>query len=237
MNKLLVLISLFVSSFFLFSFSEKIKAEEVVVDYDFDINEYITEEFLTVRDIVLNYLSTSDYSNYFIRYQYDGDNLYPYIIYLFNSAKLYTSDTSSVFYFTVDYSVYKIRRLNNEIYNSSSSSTLILPSSTFKVYLDGNVNFYSNNKTFKVNYNDLTYLVDNKNPIPFLYTIYKDINNVPEDNPHQEELNVLSNFYNTVIDKLEYISEVFVSNYIYLSILVIFLLIFVFELIFRRFLW
>ena len=54
--------------------------------------------------------------------------------------------------------------------------------------------------------------------------------------PHKEEKEVLESFYSLCIEKLKYLAEVFVSNYIYLAIIVIFIIIFIFKLINRRFL-
>lgn len=59
---------------------------------------------------------------------------------------------------------------------------------------------------------------------------------VPEE-PHKEEKQVLESFYILCIEKIKYLGEIFMSNYIYLTTLVVCILMFVFSLIFRRFLW
>lgn len=233
MNKLLVLISLFLSSFFLFSFS--VSAATSNIDISEDTYNLINDTFFTVKEEVEEYAKNNNFNTYFITY---SSNSYNVLFYNNTNNSNFicslSSDLSCVFYKAFTTGSY---RENSGLVVGGTTSSLIINSSSYKNYLYSNIGLKiidSSTSLLNLNYNGRTYEFVGGDTIYSIYDIYESI--TLEENPHQEEFNILSNFYNTVIDKLEYISEVFVSNYIYLSILVIFLLIFVFELIFRRFL-
>ena len=84
------------------------------------------------------------------------------------------------------------------------------------------------------NYGSSSYVInENDNYLP-IYDLYLKVSEISD--PHKEEKEVLESFYSLCIEKLKYLAEVFVSNYIYLAIIVIFIIIFIFKLINRRFL-
>ena len=235
MNKLLVLISLFLSSFFLFSFS--VSAATANIDISEDTYNLINDTFFTVKEEVEEYAKNNNFNTYFITY---SSNSYNVLFYNNTNNSNFicslSSDLSCVFYKAFTTGSY---RENSGLVVGGTTSSLIINSSSYKNYLYSNIGLKiidSSTSLLNLNYNGRTYEFVGGDTIYSIYDIYIDINNSSVDELHKEELNILSNFYNTVIDKLDYISEVFASNYIYLSILVIFLLIFVFELIFRRFL-
>lgn len=233
MNKLLVVISLFISSFFLFSLN--VNAATSNIDISEDTYNLINDTFFTFKEQVEEYAKNNNFNTFFIIYESNNYNAYFY-----NNTNNYnftcslSSDLSCVFYKSFSTGSY---REDSDFKVGGTTGSLIINSSSYNKYLYSNVNLSiidTSTSMLTLNYNGRSYEFTAGDKIFSIYDIYESI--TLEENPHQEELNILSNFYNTVIDKLEYISEVFVSNYIYLSILVIFLLIFVFELIFRRFL-
>jgi len=57
-----------------------------------------------------------------------------------------------------------------------------------------------------------------------------------QENPNQEEIDKVTNFYTIVIKKIEYLANEISNNYILLFVIGIFIVTFLFLLIFRRFL-
>lgn len=222
MKKLLIIITLFMSSFFLFC-NKEVKADITISDTDIDT--YITDDFLVMRDEVINQFTNYDYV-IFTR----SDN--SYIILIFESTDTITLDISSISFKGHDWYTYSSSSFNlvftNHSVNYNFNKIKILDSSR-KLY-------FISSTSFNIIYKDLVYNVNNTEPFVTYYDIYCDIHENDHSNPHQEEIDKLSNFYTLVIQKLAYLAETIASNYIYLSIIVIFILIFVFLLIFRRFL-
>ena len=235
MNKLLMLISLFLSSFFLFSFNAK--AATVSVSITEDTYNLINDTFFTFKEQVEEYALNNDYDTFFIVY-----DTIRYEAYFYKNIDNYdfscdlSSNTLNC-YFNLSFKIGSY--IENSDFYTTGSGILSINTYTFKKYLYSNIDLKIKDtatSSLTLKYSGQIYEFNAGDKFYSIYDIYKDINNLPEENPHKEELNFLSNFYNTVINKLQYISELFLSNYIYLSILVIFLLIFIFELIFRRFL-
>ena len=106
----------------------------------------------------------------------------------------------------------------------------------YKFFMDTNYDvattYNGDNSPLTIVYGDYTYSYEIYKPFPSLYEIY--VKSGAGGPDHTEEENILLNFYNLVIDRLSYLSTTFASNYVYLSIFVIFILVFVFELIIRR---
>lgn len=227
MKKLLTIITLFVSSFFFISLKEA-KADEII-NYDDNVLDTINDEFFTVRDIVINFAKENSY-NYLIQYKYSTY----YVYFIESSQTTYYSSSKLNFSNSINFSNYKI--VNGKLQMLNESTTLTLLFTDCSTILDSSIDIYHSLVTIKINYKDRSYIVDSTNKVPTIYDIYLDINNIVPTNPHQEELEKIESFYNVIIEKLSYIGEVLVSNYMYLSIIVIFLLILVFEMIFRRYL-
>ena len=216
MKKLLIIMTLFISSFFLFN--GDVKADVTISDGEIDT--YITDDFLASLDVINSRGYKVVVINYTDSYRY----------FIFNDSS--TVSISSTLFKVTGVTWYKWSGTGFSILTSNYSISYGL--SAIKIIYSSFDVFPTN--AFNVIYNDLTYSVGpDKNFITY-YDIYEDLNSVPEENPHQPEIDKLSNFYSLVIDKLSYLAEAIVSNYIYLSIIVIFILIFIFKLIFRRYL-
>ena len=79
-------------------------------------------------------------------------------------------------------------------------------------------------------------LFESNNEIfPSLYSVYTTYGNIEVSDIHKEEKETIASFYTICIEKIGYLSSQISSNYIYLSMITIFILIFVIELI-RRYL-
>lgn len=246
MKKVILSFAIVLSSFFIFNF--KVKADDINYSVDLSV---LNDNFYTLKNLSEKFiLDDTTYS----------DN---YIIYLFNN-KLYVSFIPLDVSYNVKCSFYNNKYLrclfssNLDRYVLKSSKDSISKSSTLAynqnyVYVvDTSFSFiplYSNfdlvfdfSSTYKIvfTYNDFS-TINNLTTADTLKTIYQ-INEEYEeykgilDNKHKEEKQVLENFYSLCIEKIKYLGEIFMSNYIYLAIIVIFIIIFIFKLINRRFL-
>lgn len=233
MKKFVFAFTILLSSFFFFNF--KVKA--VVKEYSFEINfDNINDTFFNIKTSAENYITSSTYDNFII---YTNESNY-FRVYFYNlnssSFKCYTYASFSCLLSPVTVYNYEFR--------SSSSSFSKLGFTSDPRFNNPNYLLYSSvpikMDNIRVNfiYDSFNYSIsenDNYLPIYDLYLKYQEyLGN--KDLVYQEEKEKLESFYILCIDKLNYLSEVFLSNYIYLSIIVIFIIIFVFKLIFRRFL-
>lgn len=241
MKKLLIIITLFVSSFFLISIKEA-NALELNRELDFSL---LNDETLTLKEELEDYVSTHTSFPYYIIYKpYNSSSVSAMVLKSsFNPTDIYYNVTSTypskvILYFGD--SVMTTYPLAN-LPNYANYFYLYFAPSSFAQIIYSNFDIpISEDLIINYTYNDFSYVdsVDTTNKITTLYDIYRNFNGeiIEEQNPHQEEIDKLGNFYTLCIGKLKYLSEVFLSNYIYLSIIVIFIIIFVFKLIFRRFL-
>lgn len=240
MKKLLIIITLFVSSFFLFSL-ENVKAYEYNVELDFSL----MEDTLSLKEKLDVFIETdTTYSDYYFIYSDNGT--IKYYIFLLDSSLDNLKMIVNNYAFGINYSgslkfgsYLSSISFNSGIsnatlwmYNSNNTSTIL--------YFNFNIEYAVSGHTVTYNYDDFSYtetfVVGNK--LSNLYDVYlkyqEHLGN--KELIHKEEIEKLGSFYTIVIEKLDYLVETIASNYIYLSIIVIFILIFVFLLIFRRFL-
>ena len=242
MKKLLIIMTLFMSSFFLFC-NKEVKAYEYTKEIDF----FSMDTVLSLKEKLDAFIETdTEYSDYYLIYSdFDGSIVY-YIIPLDGSLDNFSFSTDSSF-FGLRYgsSIKTGNDLNSIIIAGSSSSKFFYSyhKNNFSynvLYMNFDYYFTSGNSTITYTYNDFSVVnnLSSGNKFLTLYDVYLEYQNQLGniDEIHKEELEKVGSFYNIVIEKLGYLSETIVSNYIYLSIIVIFILIFVFLLIFRRFL-
>jgi len=226
MKRLFMFFSLMISSFFLFN--SHVSAD-VITTTD-DVEKFITEDFLNKRNIVINFAKENNY-DYLIMTDLSNSNVDPDYInyYFFDENATITLTSTSIK--NSSFSLYKIYSDNvlTFIHNYVNGSSYSIKNT---IILDSSRKIYSSD-TFNIVYNDNTYVVDQENSYKTYYDLYM-LDNVIED-PHQDELDILKSFYNICIEKIEYLSSQISYSYIYLSILAIFILIFVIELI-RRYL-
>ena len=229
MKKVILSFAIVLSSFFIFNF--KVKA---LSEYSFDISfDNINEDFFKIKSLAEDYLTNSDYDN-FVIYLRDS-NFYVYFFNL-NDSKIVCKNFAGFACF-----------INTYVYNyelsSTSSNLKKIGESNYPQFNDPNNFLYSSAKvsmedvTVTFSYNTFTYKINENDdylPVYDFYLKYNDIF-VPEE-PHKEEKQVLESFYSLCIEKIKYLGEIFMSNYIYLTTLVVCILMFVFSLIVRRFL-
>lgn len=237
MKKLLIIITLFMSSFFLFC-NKEVKAKEYI--YDFSGKETLINNdiypLVKAKAIELFNSYSGTYNNYVI-YHNGGQT---YGIAFFNNynnidAKLMLFDSYYLFDYGYDYLNYATsdginynkKSLSNFPQKNSSSECILYWSSGLYVS-------YSFNKiTLKLN--DYSYEISSIDEFIFLEELYNKSLNIEEENPHQEEIDKVTNFYTMVIEKIEYLANEISNNYILLFIIGIFIVTFIFLLIFRRF--
>ena len=243
MKKLLTIIALFVSSFF-FIFIEDAKAAE----YEFNVDlSLINEDFYTFKSTMEEFIKNdTTYSDKFIIVV--GNGTYQAIIFPLEHSYSVRCTIYSNTWFNLQWgasgSFPRVKGTNNytsyEISGNFANYDNYVYISFFPVYANFDIlmisDGYSSTVTYK--YEDFTTIntADGEDKFKTLYMINEEYQSFigNSDLVHKEELEKVESFYTTVIEKLSYLGEVIVSNYIYLSIIVIFILIFVFLLIFRR---
>ena len=213
MKKVILSFAIVLSSFFIFNF--KVKA---LSEYSFNITfDNINERFYKIKDLSENFLKTSDFNNFVI---YFNKNYSDYYVYFYNSDKdVVVCKSFGGFKCFIQTAV------DNYTFSSDSSKLTKAGSTNYPSFDDIKVNFNYGSSSYVINEND--------NYLP-IYDLYLKVSEISD--PHKEEKEVLESFYSLCIEKLKYLAEVFVSNYIYLAIIVIFIIIFIFKLINRRFL-
>lgn len=251
MKKLLIIMTLFLSSFFFLSLKE-VKADEYNIEFDnFD---YVGETFLEVKEAADQYIndSSNTYTDYLI---YISSGKFYYVA-AFSSL---SSDSSYCYLEYLDHvsdyrmlckaiSIGKILEYKNgslsnysavNPYSAVSYNPILTPKYS-NYFLYSTFDFiYTNTLDIDMSINikhlDFTLKVNNGDKIHSMYEFYNLYNSPVEENPHQEEIDKVTNFYSMIIEKIGYLADQIVNNYILLFIIGIFILIFVFLLIFRRF--
>lgn len=227
MKKLLSIMTLCLCSFF-FIFNEEVNAEDVFeVNYSIDAETYINEDFYKLQKLAKEY-ATNNGLYYFIF----GTSLY-----MTSSSEL-TSKGRTWFEFTYNGFICSYDLDTVSVTSCTQEQELNFAQSSTQLYklLDSSVIFYYSPYELSINYKDLSYSVNSTNKVPTLYEIYLEENNIVPTDPHQEEINKINNFYTIVIEKIGYLADQIATNYILLFTIGIFILIFTFLLIFRRFL-
>lgn len=221
MKKLYMIITLFVSSFFFASYEVKASYKEIT---DLDISTYITDDFLLSHEEAI-----ARGWKYIVVYD---SGTYKYFVLQNNSGNTvhYTLDSSNLKLSGVTW----YRWSNNKFSSVISNYNVTFSSSSISI-IDSSSDIFPTS-SFDIVYNNIFYPATIDKKIITVYDVYNDLINGPSGNPHQEEIEKVDSFYTLCIEKLGYLGEKIVSNYIYLSIFGIFILIIIFELIRRRFL-
>lgn len=251
MKKLLIIITLFVSSFFFISI-EDVKAYE----HEFEINfSYLNEDFYTIKNLSEEFIKQDNtYSDNFFIYLH-GSSLKLYTIFM---PLDYTYEPSitiykAYVYLNLNFSETAQRYILSSDKLSLSTSGTASSSFSYLYRTDKSTsNFiplYANFDismpldtgsliTYKYDTFTTTNLADGMDKFKTLYMLNEEYSSFINNDSfiHQEEIDKVTNFYTMVIEKIEYLAEQIASNYILLSIIGIFIITFVFLLIFRRFL-
>lgn len=234
MKKLLIAIFVFTSSFV---FLESVDAKEYSYDYSSSL-EYINEKFFTIKEHVESTYSSLNKDYYFI---FVNNQTNSYFVYYANV------DLSVSFldkFYGYDFipnnpqgGFYLDNYKNYPDYFSSTYSNVSQSFYSTNYYLlYTNLEFKLNNVSDTVKFlnGDIEHVINPNDKFLTVYDLYMLDNNIEVPVNHEKELTILSNFYNLVIEKVKFLCDVIISNYIYLSIIVIFLLFIIFEFLRRR---
>lgn len=236
MKRVYLILTLFMTSFFLFSIKE-VKADTYTYDINPTFMDYINEEFLKLREETIKYC-TENNINYIISYK---DNKLTSYISSFN-----TTSFSDFKYKPrlLMYNNYKKFALSSgafiEIGNGSNLDLIFHDTNldvNYLLYLDTNLELLNNSGIdYIFKFNDLDYVVNQGDKLPTLYDMYLD--SKPDEpivsDKFTEEQEIINNFYSTTFTKIGDLATTVANNYIFLIIFGIFILIFVFELIRSR---
>ncbi len=252
MSKLFINIIMLFSSFFLFS---NVKALTFEPEIDLSL---INEDFYQIKEAAEKFVKDDvTYSDDFIIYFKNG--LYVSFFKLNNTYIPNCTVTSSNNYLLclitgsgVKLDMYRYNKTNESLikystiaYNQTETTYNLINNSTFTfipLYSTLDINFkkYNGSSSIIYNYNGYSSTINDtgNDKIKTLYQInyeyYIFLGN--KDLVHREESNKIKSFYDLCIEKIGYLATVIVGNYIYLSIFAIFILIFIFSLIKRRYL-
>lgn len=243
MRKIFYIFILMVSSFFVFNNNVKADTLSYVVDEQ-DI-AYINEDFYKVREWAIN--RANNYEKYYIiiynttktrfeiylfnvnTFTYTNssyDNiLYPYIYLSLSGGQLWYLSNG-----TIQSGGYP-KTLSASFYNNSYSNKF-----TYINYLDTNIELFTgkNEHTYTLTYNDFSFTFSNTDHFPSLYEFKTIFENPPVQEPERNES--LDSFYYLIMEKIELFANYFITNSTLLFIIGIIILIFIIELIFRRYL-
>lgn len=243
MKKVYTTIILFVSLFFFCSHN----ANALVISDD-TLN-LINEDFFKVRELANKHCSNNSQQYFVIRY---SDSYSTYIVEFFNDPYTIEITRSNGFNFkvSVDYYTNPLNRYkytdNNLIYldkYSYSNYSIDNSGTGFTFYLYSNfpvINTSSSSaEIYYYSSDDYPYMVEVNSKFLSLYEHYLNINGLTDEDLspdiHKEEKEILSNFYTLVIEKINLLANSIIENYIYLTIIGLFILIFLIYLI-RRYL-
>ena len=239
MKRLYIVLTIFLSSFFFLSSSE-VKADT----YDYSIPENVinfnVENITTIINIVETFLENDNtyYDYYFISYIPSQNTVYVYFstvsdvsfveFYYYSGARIrvqskfvrYTVNlnTSSLHSYT------SATNINNFIKNIFNTDYILY--SNFDIVLPDNGNIY-NYTFFEKTYQDIS-------NGEHLFTTVNDMCNDYYNNSDPVKTNPVDYFYTIIISKIILLGNDFANNPILLTLVVICILIFLFELIFRR---
>lgn len=243
MKKLFTIITLLMSSFFLFSINE-VRADSYTYELTEEHFSKLNDEFYNFREKVIKYVQDNNLHGYIIGYDSTNNYYEAFIAYDNYSLRVVTGSPTYNLRFSYKYferlyldssgdfvikSTAQDRWSSISILSDVSDDTLIN-------YLDTDMPLtYTDEHEYTINFNDKTYLINNGATMPTLYQIYLDnFAPVEPEDPYKEEKEIMNNFYSTIITKIGDLATSFASNYVFILILGIFILIFVFELIRRR---
>lgn len=246
MRKVNILL-IFTISLFFFSFTS-VKAATTIIDKILTEEDfgYINEDFLHFRSKAIEYVN-NNYSGYYYVISYDTKNNFYKLGILTEvddttKIQLERAGTEYFRYFVKSRIVYYKLVNDNlvEFSNSSQYSEFFYLRSVFyfNEYLDSNFDMYTDTmmdhwEKITLKYNDKSFYYSSNIKAPTVYELYQYFEVGNYFDLHEEEKNILLNYFVVVIDSLKYICNVFTSNYIYLSMIVIIIFVIVVELVRR----
>ena len=233
MKKLVLVLTIFLSSFF---FINKVSAQDFTSNLTQAKLDLITST-AGVKECADSLMeSNSSYTNYIV-------------IQWGSSTYIFLNNTDNLPYISFSNNHISISFRSSKSYKYSGSCSTITEANNYVnvlgIYEDSFTNFplYSSsdiifadtiyNSNFTFNYTDFTYTVtaSSTTKAPTLYNLYCMINGISEE---ESQDNVIEDFYSLLTAKIILLGNDFATNPILLAVLVIFIVIFLFELIFRR---
>lgn len=237
MKKVFISFAILLSS--LFFFNLKVEAQEY--NYDVDLSVF-NETFYKVKDAADSYLETITEDTYIIFYE---NNLY-YVSFITSdklSSKEYcvANDSSGIYFYSSSSSLKRFKydtSTNTLVNNGSFSSNYIFLYKKVNILYSNSDILYRNGTsiTLTLNYDGYSIVHTTDTSFSTLYHTLKKYQELSGSNSHEEEVSILNSFYSLCVSKLSFLAESIASNYIYLTMIVIVIVIFLFELIRRRFL-
>ena len=246
MKKILLTLSVFISSFFLFSKITLADTSFTFSDYyiNFDTEYPI---FLQNKETILNTLNTYPYWEQAYQSIANIPNSYSFGVYDCSSSGSYNFSSSGLTYgrcYVYSYS----NDYTSVSYTIRTNLNLVTPTvySTYYGYFYSNYDFiaYLTNSGYNSiiipTYTSTTYnktipeiVLHNGDKIPTYDDIYNTYINPPTPPTPPDNYPLLTSFYNLFIEKIYFLCEYIYSDYILLSVLVV-LLLYISILFFRR---
>lgn len=211
---------LVLSSFFFISIN-KVEAYEIEIE-NLDM---ITEDFFRLKELSEEYISTStDYDNFIICLR--SNKLTSILFKYNNSYDLSVSNSSLYFRINVYYRITNLYK--NELSFNGGGNNFIF----YDLFLYSSLDFnLGSGESLTLKYDNRYFTINPGEKLLSYYDIYKD--NQYFQDPHLKEKEVISSFYTICISKISLLTERIASNYIYLSMIVVLILVFIIELIRR----
>ena len=243
MKKFSIFLPVLMASFFLLL--PNVRAEEITINITDDMFSKLTnfESYIdTANSFCINNNNIS--CDYFIRYH--DDYSYPNSYFLINNSssspkvyldggKLRANNATQKFVFDSPTSL----NTTSSFYNSSDWQMFQYDSGSIRLFLYSSFDLPfrtidNNTYIFTDGINSYSVVNDGSNYCPTLYDLYNEWHSAPPTPP--DNTPILTNFYSVAGSKIGWLGEQIVSNYIYLSIIGVFILIFLIEFIRRYFL-
>lgn len=246
MKRLYIVLTIFLSSFFFLS-SSKVKAAETTYYVPSELTSVIENNYQTMVNTADNFINNdSNYSDlYFIDYVPNNQEYWLTVLSSDFRNDLYSMNDSSWgfgiwgVYFPNKFVIYVYSQDFTSVeYSFDMDSAYILSNEHFIV--SSNFPLSSINPYTEVNPDTVTYVYEEHNytfdlntntGFKTVYEMYEDVHGEP-DTPIVN--NPVDDFYTIIISKIILLGNDFANNSILLTLVVICILIFLFELIFRR---
>ena len=220
MKKLNIILTLLVSSFFLFS--TNVKADTTIQIIEEEMSYMTNEDFLLLREKTIEYCEENDMYYYI----YFKDSIF--YSHIFDKTRLssYDFSTTGTQIAIPNLISGHVSYINNGVLNVPVTYTKQRPelhatyNYSYALYLDSNIEnaLYTRTDVLTINYNEFSYSISNGMEMPTLYDIY--LNSQVNEDPKAE---IISNFYTVVIQKIGLFADLVTNDYIVFSSAVIFI--------------
>ena len=242
MKKFSIFLPVLVASFFLLL--PNVRAEEYTYTIPDDVISFTKDNLSIIKNSVENFIDNNSdiYSSSYIIDYYPAISDYKYSVYIFKKKynlnriylmqhpswklTLYEDSQCDWLFLSDDFSSVSYRQSCDNFIPQIYYYHFILYSNFDFSYLDS-----SNSFIYIFKDTQFTEPISNDLKFSTIYDMYNEYYSEPPDNTP-----ILTNFYSVVGSKVGWLGEQIVSNYIYLSIIGVFILIFLIEFIRRYFL-